>query len=145
MTITDHDISKIALFIPCKESQGVEEMSQLYIQHVFPYYGLPDWVISDWDLHITSQWFIDICSKLEIIKNISTAYHPQTDGQSECTNQTLEAFLHIYYNHRQDNWAQYLPLAQFTINSRSSMIMKHSSFKVLMGFLPKGHQVFCQS
>jgi hypothetical protein len=47
MTITDHDVSKMALFIPCKESQGAEEMSQLYIQHVFPYYGLPDHVISD--------------------------------------------------------------------------------------------------
>jgi hypothetical protein len=47
MTITDHDVSKMALFIPCNESQGAEEMSQLYIQHVFPYYGLPDRIISD--------------------------------------------------------------------------------------------------
>jgi hypothetical protein len=54
MMITNHNMSKIALFILCKESQGVEEMSQLYIQHVFPYYGLPDHVISDWDPCITS-------------------------------------------------------------------------------------------
>jgi hypothetical protein len=100
MTITDHDVSKMALFIPCKESQGAEEMSRLYIQHVFPYYRLPDHMISDRDPYITSQWFTDICSKLEITKNTSTAYHPQTDGQSECTNQTLKTFLCIYCNHR---------------------------------------------
>jgi hypothetical protein len=47
MTITDHDISKIALFISCKETQGAQEMAWMYIQHVFPYYGLPDCVISD--------------------------------------------------------------------------------------------------
>jgi hypothetical protein len=120
-------------------------MAWMYIQHVFPYYGLPDCVISDWDPHITSQWFADICSLLEITKNTSTAYHPQTDGQSEWTNQTLETFLHIYCNHRQDNWVQYLPLAQFAVNSRPLMMTKHSPFKVLMGFLPKGHQVFRHS
>jgi hypothetical protein len=69
-------MSKIALFILCKESQGVEEMSQLYIQYVFPYYELPDHIISDQDPHIISQWFIDICFKLEITKNISIAYYP---------------------------------------------------------------------
>jgi hypothetical protein len=95
MTITNHDVSKMALFILCKESQGVEEMSQLYIQHIFPYYGLPDHVISDRDPCIMLQWFTDICSKLEITKNTSMAYHPQTDRQSECTNQTLKTFLCI--------------------------------------------------
>ena len=83
MTITDHDVSKMALFIPCKENQGAEEMAKLYIQHVFPYYGLPGRVISDRDPRITSQWFMDICTQLDITKNTSTAYHPQTDGQSE--------------------------------------------------------------
>jgi len=47
MTITDHNVSKMAIFVPCKESQGAEEMAWLYIQHVLPYYGLPDKVISD--------------------------------------------------------------------------------------------------
>src|SRR5437879_9802884 len=79
------------------------------------------------------------------MKNTSTVYHPQTDGQSEHTNQTLETFLRTYCNHKQDDWAQYLPLAQFAVNSRPSMTTKHSPFEALMGFLPKGHQVFRQS
>jgi hypothetical protein len=78
------------------------------------------------------------------MKNTSTVYHPQTDEQSECTNQTLETFLRIYCNHRQDDWARYLPLAQFAMNLRPSMTTKHSPFEVLMGFLPKGHQLFHQ-
>ena len=145
MTITDHNVSKMAMFIPCQENQGAEEMAWMYIQNVFPYYGLPDHIISDQDPQIMSQFFTDVCTLLEILKNTSTAYHPQTDGQSECTNQTLETFLQIYCNHRQDDWARYLPLAQFAINSRPSMTTKHFPFEVLMGFLPKGHQVFCQS
>src|SRR5260221_75984 len=145
MTITDHDVSKMAVFVPCRETQGAEEMAWLYIQHILPYYGLPDKVISDRDPSITSQWFADICTLLEVTKNTSTAYHPQTDGQSERTNQTLEVFLRIYCNHCQDDWAKYLPLAQFAINSRPSMTTKHAPFEVLMGFLPKGHQVFRQS
>src|SRR5260221_13269071 len=47
MTITDHDVSKMAVFVPCCETQGAEEMAWLYIQHILPYYGLPDKVISD--------------------------------------------------------------------------------------------------
>ena len=145
MTITDHDISKMAVFVPCRESQGAEEMAWLYMQHVLPYYGLPDKIISDRDPHITSQYFTDVCTLLEISKNTSTTYHPQTDGQSEHTNQTLEVFLCIYCNHQQDNWARYLPLAQFAINSRPLATTKHSPFEVLMGVLPKGHQIFRQS
>jgi len=54
MTITDHDVSKMVMFIPCRENQGAEDMAWMYIQNVFPYYGLPDRVISDQDPRITS-------------------------------------------------------------------------------------------
>jgi hypothetical protein len=73
---------------------------------------------------------------LGIQTNMSTAYHPQTDGQSERTNQWLEQYLRIYVNHAQDNWASFLPLAQFVHNSWASSTTGFSPFDLLIGFTP---------
>ncbi len=54
----------------------------------------------------------ELCRNLKIKQNISTAYHPQTDGQSERTNQWLEQYLRIFENGAQTDWAKWLPLAQ---------------------------------
>ena len=67
---------------------------------------------------------------------MSTAYHPQTDGQSERSNQWLEQYLRIYTTHAQDNWANLLPLAQFVHNSWPSTMTGLSPFELLIGFIP---------
>lgn len=55
----------------------------------------------------------ELCKQLGITQNISTAFHPQTDGQCERTNQWLEQYLHFWVNQQQDNWSYYLPLAEY--------------------------------
>ena len=67
---------------------------------------------------------------------MSTAYHPQTDGQSERSNQWLEQYLRIYTTHAQDNWASLLPLAQFVHNSWLNVTTGLSPFELLIGFIP---------
>jgi hypothetical protein len=79
----------------------------------------------------------ELCKQLRIEQNISTAYHPQTDGQSERTNQWLKQYLHVYGNFQQNNWVTLLPLAQFVHNSWPSDITKRTPFNLLMGFTPK--------
>ena len=96
---------------------GPEELAKLYFKQVFPHYGVPKKIISDRDPRLTSQLAKDICTEIGIQQNVSTAYHPQTDGQSERTNQTLETYLRIFCNEQQTDWARWLPLAQFSINS----------------------------
>jgi hypothetical protein len=71
---------------------------------------------------------------------MSTAYHPQTDGQSERTNQTLETFLRIFCNHQQNDWAKLLPVAQYALNARRSATTKKAPFKALIGYIPSVHQ-----
>ena len=83
LTITDHDCSKAMLCYPCKEAMGTEELAKLYFTNVFPHYGIPSKIISDRDPRLTSQITKFICKEANIEQNISTAYHPQTDGQSE--------------------------------------------------------------
>ena len=83
LTITDHNCSKVALFIPCNEDITAEGVANLFITHAFQHYGLPSKVISNRDPHFTSKFMKEVCKILGIQQNISMAYHPQTDGQSE--------------------------------------------------------------
>jgi hypothetical protein len=72
---------------------------------------------------------------------MSTAYHPQTDGQSERTNQTVETILRLYCNQEQDNWREWLPVVQYIINSRPSTTTKQSPYELWMGFVPRTHLI----
>jgi hypothetical protein len=117
LTIMDHNCAKAAIFIPCCQTINAEGITCLYANHVFPHYGAPKKVISDRDTHFTAQFSLELCKALGIERNISMAYHPQTDGQSERTNQWLEQYLRIYSNYQQDDWARWLPLAQFVHNA----------------------------
>ena len=134
LTITDTDCSKASIFLPCNKTIDSEGVATLYAIHVTPYYGIPRKVISDRDIHFTSKFTTDLCHLLDIQQNISTAYHPQTDGASERTNQTLEQYLQIFCSTQQDNWHTWLPLAQYTKNSWPSATTKKTPFDLLIGY-----------
>jgi hypothetical protein len=137
LTVTDHDCSKATIFIPCVEEISGEETAALYAKHVFARYGLPTKVISDRDPRFASKFTHELCKQLGIQQNISTAYHPRTDGQSERSNQWLEQYLRFWVNERQDDWAQYLPLAEFAHNNWPNESTRESPFHVLMGYHPR--------
>ena len=82
LTITD-TFSKASIFIPCNETIDTTNTAKLYATYVLPHYGLPTHIISDCDPCFTSTFTWELCHILSIDQNISTAYHPQTDGQSE--------------------------------------------------------------
>ncbi len=65
----------------------------------------------------------DLCKLLGIKQNITTAYHPQTDGQTERVNQDLEQFLRIFVNHHQSDWAEGLPLLSLATTTRSTLLL----------------------
>ena len=79
----------------------------------------------------------ELCKLLGIEQNISTAYHPRTDGQSERTNQWLEQFLRPWVNAQQNNWHHYLPIAEFAHNSWRNETTRMSPFKMMMGYDPR--------
>jgi len=58
-----------------------------------------------------------LCSRLKIKQNPSTAYHPQTDGQTKRVNQEVKQYLCLYVSYQQDDWSEYLPLAKFAHNN----------------------------
>jgi hypothetical protein len=138
-TITDHDATKATVFIPCNKTIDALNATQLYTKHVFPYYGAPKKIISDRDPRFTAQLAKELRRLLDIKQNISTAYHPQTDGQSERLNQWLEQYVRIYTNYQQTDWTTWLPLAQYVHNSWTSSTTKKTPFELLMGYTPRLH------
>ena len=137
LTITDHDCSKAAIFIPCQETITAEGVAALYLRYVFTRHGTPKKIISDRDTRFTSKFAKGLCESLKIHQNISTAYHPRTDGQSERTNQWLEQYLRFWCDERQDDWHKWLPLAEFAHNCWPNATTKKSPYDLIMGYTPK--------
>jgi len=140
LTITNTDYSKASIFIPCKEAINSEGVAQLLLVHMVPHYGVPKKIISDRDTRFTSKFATELCRLLNIRQNISTAYHPQTDGTSERANQSLEQYLRLFCGMQQNNWHAWLPLAQYTKNSWPSATTKKAPYDLLIGYTPKIHQ-----
>jgi hypothetical protein len=136
LTVTDHDCTKAAIFIPCREEINAEGTAALYIQHIFTHFGLPRKVISDRDPQFVSKFMQEVCCIMGIEWNLSTAYHPRTDGQSERSNQWVETAIRFISDHHQTNWAPYLPIAQFAHNNWPSETTRKSLFFLLMGYHP---------
>ena len=139
-TITDHNCSKAMVFITCNEASLVEKMVELYMWNVAVHFGIPQKLVSDHDPHLTSKFFQSLCNSYGIQWNTSMAYHPQTDGQSEQTNQMLETFLRIFCDEQQNNWARLLPITQYSLNCHTSHMTHIAPFEALMGYIPMIHQ-----
>jgi hypothetical protein len=110
LTVMDHDYTKAVILMPCREDMGSLDIARLYLEWVFPFVGIPEKVISDWDTRFMLKVFKELCEILQIKQNITSAYHPQTNGQSEKTNQHVETALRIFGNFRQDDWSELLPI-----------------------------------
>ena len=128
---------KMAHFIPCLKSTSTPDFAQLFIAHVVRLHGLPDSIVSDCGSIFTSKFWSSLASILNIDPRKSTAFHPQTDGQTERTNQTLETYLRIFTNYQQDDWFDLLPLAEFTYNNARHESTKMSPFYANYGYHPR--------
>ena len=87
-------------------------------------------MISDRGPQFVAGLMRELNKMLEIETKLSIAYHPETDGQTERTNQELEQYLRIYVNHRQNNWAEWLAMAEFAFNNKVHTVTKSSPFQV---------------
>ncbi|ERF69955.1 hypothetical protein EPUS_08766 [Endocarpon pusillum Z07020] len=130
-------LTKYAYFIPYLESSTAEDMAHTFLQYVYANHGMPSEIISDRDKLFTSKFWKSLMDQIGTKHKLSTAYHPQTDGQTERINQTLEQYLRCYVNYRQNNWVTLLPLAQFAYNS-STAATGMSPFYANYGYEPVG-------
>ena len=95
LTIIDHGCSRAAIFLPCSVHISGVGVTQLYLNYVYLWYGLPWKIISNQDPRFTSHFGKALTKQLGIQQNLSTAAHPQTDGLSEWKNQWIEQYLRL--------------------------------------------------
>ena len=136
LTIVDQGCSKAAKFIACNKTIDGQGVANLYLQHLFPWFGLPRRIISDRDPRFTSNFAKTICQATNIQQNISSAFHPRTDGQTERMNLWVENYLREFTNGRQDNWSTLLPIAEFAHNSWKHENTQYTPHQLIIGINP---------
>jgi transposase InsO family protein len=132
-TITDK-MSRAVIFVPGKETWNAENWSDILLSDVVRRWGLPLSIISDRGSVFISEIWKQVFTKLGTSLLFSTAYHPQTDGQSEATNKYLQTMLRFFVNERQDDWSKFLGEAEALINNATTASMKMSPNEILYGF-----------
>ena len=129
--------TKMAQFIPTTTDLAAPEFAALFHEKIELKYGSPKGIVSDRDSRITSKFWAEVCSYSLIKRRLSTAFHPQTDGQTEILNRILENYLRAYTSLEQMNWAKLLPSAEFAYNNSRSSSTKISPFMALYGYNPE--------
>ncbi|GME64610.1 uncharacterized protein ACHE_50633A [Neofusicoccum parvum] len=95
--------SKMRHFIPCHDTTTASQMAQLFRDNIWKYHGLPDTIISDRGPQFISEFWQGLCKLLQIDHRLSTAYHPEMDGQTENANKEIEVYLRHYVSYHQDD------------------------------------------
>lgn len=121
-------LTKMAHFCPVKKEITAMETVDKLMNEVFKHHGLPDKIISDRGTQFAAKVTQEMYNRLNITVALSTAYHPQTDGQTERVNQDLETYIRLFCNHRQNDWAKWLHLAEFAYNNKQHSTTKISPF-----------------
>jgi len=104
------------------------DLAHLFVFHVFSKHSIPSHVTSDRGLEFVSNFFRSLDTALDMQLHFTSGYHPEGDGQTKCTNQTFEQYLHVYCNYQQNNWSKLLPLVKFAYNNALSATTGVSSF-----------------
>src|SRR5258706_5232370 len=129
--------SKSIIISPCRKTITASETAKLFLENTWKRFGLPDKIISDRGPQFASKVSQEVWKALGITSAMSTAYHPQTDGETERVNQEIEQFLRATINQSPDNWLDLLPFAEFSHNNRTHSTTRKSPFEILMGYSPR--------
>ncbi|GJX75968.1 reverse transcriptase domain-containing protein [Tanacetum coccineum] len=126
-------LTKSAHFLAIREDYSMEKLARLYIDEIVARHGVPTSIISDRDGRFTSRFWQTMQKALGTRLDMSTAYHPQTDGQSERTIQTLEDMLRACVIDFGGSWNIHLPLAEFSYNNSYHSSIRCAPFEALYG------------
>ncbi|GJW49973.1 putative reverse transcriptase domain-containing protein [Tanacetum coccineum] len=126
-------LTKSAYFLPMREDYKMDRLARLYLNEIVARHGVPISIISDRDSRFTSRFWQSMQEALGTRLDMSTAYHPQTDGQSERTIQTLEDMLRACVLDFGGSWDVHLPLVKFSYNNSYHFSIRCASFEALYG------------
>ena len=127
----------MAHFIPCNKTNDASHIATLFFREIIRLHGVPKTIVSDRDVKFTSYFLKALMAKLGVKLLFPTAYHPQTDGQTEVVNRSLSTLLHALIKPNNiKGWEECIPQAEFAYNRASNRVTKRSPFEVVYGFNP---------
>lgn len=130
-------LTKYTHFIATNKDLTAEGLAELLVKHVIlPHCRIPDGIVSDRGSLFTSKFWAALMHHLGITRRLSTAWHPQTDGQTERLNQALEHYLRAYGNFAQSDWTAHLAMAAAVYNASYHTAIKCSPTRALKGYDP---------
>jgi AraC-like DNA-binding protein len=129
-------LTKQAHFVRANKSITSAQLAHVFLDHVFSKHGLPQLIVSDRDTRITSEFWTTLFQSLGSKLNLSSAHHPQTDGQTENAHRTIEQILRAYVSPLHDDWTKWLSIAEFAYNSHVHSSTLTSPFYANYGFNP---------
>ena len=130
-------LSKQVHFAATTKKVNAPELAKIFRHTVYKYHGMPKAIISDRDERFLSHFWQALFTVVGTELKYSTAYHPQTDGQSERANRTLEEYLRHFVSPRQDDWDDHLDLAEFAINNSINPSTGYTPFFMTYGHNPR--------
>jgi hypothetical protein len=135
MVVVDR-LTKFAHFVPVKHPYTASAIAQLFLDNIVKLHGLPQSIVSDRDTIFISAFWRELFKLYKVNLLMSTAYHPQTDGQTERVNQCIEMFLRCAVQDAPATWKAWLSLAELWYNSTYHTSLGCSPFKALYGYEP---------
>jgi hypothetical protein len=129
-------LTKMRHLIPVSRID-TKEMVDSFVSRVYALHGCPDNIVSDRGTQFVSQFWNQLSTRLGVVLKHSSSFHPETNGQTERVNSSVEAYLRAFMNFNQDDWVQWLPLAEFAMNNVTSETTGVSPFFANYGFHPK--------
>lgn len=126
-------LSKTTHFIHVKSTYKSVNIADIFMKEVLKLHGITKVIISDRDVKFTGNFSKKLFKSLDTKLNFTTAYHPQTDGQTERVNQVLEDMIRMYVMDQPSKWEEYLHLVEFSYNNNYQASAKMSPFEILYG------------
>ena len=130
-------LSKTKRFIPM-ETMDVEEVVKAFLEWIWRLEGYPRSIVSDRGKQFVAHFWRRLCQRIGTKPKFSTAFHPETDGQTERANLGLKQYLRAYVNYEQDDWVDFLPMAEFEANAAANESTKIAPFMATKGYVPRG-------
>lgn len=131
--------SKQSVSIPCYKTVTARDMAELFLKYIWCREGFPDSIVSDRGPQFVSSFWKEVCRILGIQIKLSTAFHPQTDGQTEIMNQYIDQRLRPFVNYYMDNWSELIPMMDYAQLTLPHDSIRMSPFELLKGYQPRTH------
>ena len=135
MVVVDR-LSKYAHFIPISHPYTASKIAQVFLANIFKLHGLPNSIVTDRDPTFMSTFWKELFKLQGTTLKFSSAYHPQTDGQTEIVNKMVEQYLRCFSGDKPKGWVKWLPLAEWWYNTNIHASTKLSPFESVYGYPP---------